>query len=250
MHSNLNLKPKLTTINSTKEDVESAIKSLKINSVPGPDGMTGELLTNCASVISEPLAALFTKSLTEGSVPTLLKCAAVVPIYKGGDRSLPSNYRPVSLTPILMKVMEKIVRDNIVTFLRENNLFNPSQYGFMKCRSCLSALLSVYDELINNLSNCQPSCIDMIYLDFAKAFDKVDHGVLLHKLKSMGITCDLGNWLLNFLSDRKHFVRMPGGTSNDGPVLSGVPQGTVLGPLLFLVLLSDISKDIHHSIVW
>ena len=79
--------------------------------------------------------------------------------------------------------------------------------------------------------------------------DKVDHGVLLHKLKSMGITGDLGNWLLNFLSDRKHFVHMPGGISNDGPVLSGVPQGTVLGPLLFLVLLSDISKDINHSSV-
>ena len=101
------MKPKLTTINFTKEDVESAIKSLKINSAPGPDGMTGELLTSCASVISEPLVALFTKSLTEGFVPTLLKRAAVVPIYKGGDRSLPSNYRPVSLTPILMKVMKK-----------------------------------------------------------------------------------------------------------------------------------------------
>ena len=106
-HSNLNLKPKLTTIKFTKEDVESAIKSLKINSAPGPDGMTGELLTNCASVISEPLAALFTKSLTESFVPTLLKRAAVVPIYKGGDRSLPSNYRPVSLTPILMTVIGK-----------------------------------------------------------------------------------------------------------------------------------------------
>ena len=247
-HSNLNLKPKLTTINFTKEHVESAIKSLKINSAPGPDGMTGELLTNCVSVISEPLAALFTKSLTEGSVPTLLKRAAVVPIYKGGDRSLPSNYRPVSLTPILMKVMEKIVRGNIVTFLTENNLFNPSQHGFMKGRSCLSALLSVYDELINNLSNCQPSCIDMIYLDFAKAFDKVDHGVLLHKLKSMGITGDLGNWLLNFLSDRKHFVRMPGGISNDSPVLSGVPQGTVLDPLLFLVTISNTRATFaYHS---
>ena len=129
--------------------------------------MTGELLTKCASVISEPLSAPFTKSLKEGSVPTFLKCPAVVPIYKGGDWSLPSNYRPVSLTPILMKVME-----NIVSFLSENDLFNPSQHGFMKARSCLSALVSVYDDLINNLSNRQSSCIDMIYLDFAKSFDK------------------------------------------------------------------------------
>ena len=247
--SNLNLKPKLTTINFTKKVVESAIKSLKINSAPGPDGITGELLTKCASVISKPLGALFTKSLKESSVPTFLKRAAVVPIYKGRDRPLPSNYRPVSLTPILMKVMKKIVRENIVFFLSENYLFNPSQHGFIKGRSFLSALLSVYDDLINNLSNCQPSCIDMIYLDFAKVLDKIDHGVLLHKLKSMGITGDLGNWLLNFLSDRKHFVRMPGGVSNDGPVLRGVPQGTVLGHLLFLVLLSDISKVINHSSV-
>ena len=129
----------------------------------------------------------------EASVPSLLKRAAVVPIYKGGDRSDPSNYRPVSLTTILMKIMEKMV-----AFLSENNLFNPNQHGFMKGRSCLSALLSLYDEIILNLSNSQMSCTNMIYLDFAKAFDKVDHGVLLHKLKQLGITRKLGNWLLSF----------------------------------------------------
>ena len=93
------------------------------------------------------------------------------------------------------------------------------------------------------------SCTDMIYLDFAKAFDKVDHGVLLHKLKQLGITGKLGNWLLSSLSNRNHFVRILGGVSSDGSVLSGVPQGTVLEPLLFLVLLSDISSDINHSSV-
>ena len=242
IHSNLNTK--LTDIIFTRESVEAAIKSLKANSAPGPDGMTSELLLKCASVISEPLASLFSKSMHEASVPSLLKRAAVVPIYKGGDRSDPSNYRPVSLTPILMKFMEKMV-----AFLSENNLFNPNQHGFMKGRSCLSALLSVYDENILNLSNGQMSCTDMIYLDFAKAFDKVDHGVLLHKLKQLGITGKLGNWLLSFLSNRNHFVRILGGVSSDGSVLSGVPQGTVLGPLLFLVLLSDISSDINHSSV-
>ena len=128
-------------------------------------------------------------------------------------------------------------------------LFNPNQHGIIKGRSCLSALLSVYDEIILNLPNSQMSCTDMIYLDFAKAFDKVDHGVLLHKLKQLGITGKLVNWLLSFLSDRNHFVRIPGGVSSDGSVLSGVPQGTVLGPLLFLILLSDISSDINHSSV-
>ena len=109
IHSNLN--PKLTDIIFTRESVEAAIKSLKANSAPGQDGMTSELLSNCASVISEPLASLFSKSMHEASVPSLFKQAAVVPIYKGRDRSDPSNYRPVSLTPILMKIMEKIVRE-------------------------------------------------------------------------------------------------------------------------------------------
>ena len=137
----------------------------------------------------------------------------------------------------------------MVTCLSENKLFNPSQHGFMKDRSCLSALLSVYDELIQNILSNQSSCIDMIYLGFAKAFDKVDHDVLLHKLQKLGITENLGKWILDFLFDRNHFVRLPGGVSNDGPVLSDVPQGTVLGLLLFLVLLSDISTDINHSSV-
>ena len=111
----------------------------------------------------------------------------------------------------------------MITFLSENKLFKPSQHGFMKGRSCLSALLSVYDELIQNLSNNESSCIDMIYLKFTEVFDKVDHGVLLHKLKKLGITWNLGKWILNFLSDRKHFVRLSGGVSNNGTVLSGVP---------------------------
>ena len=111
------MSPKLTDITFTKDIVESAIKSLKINSAPGPDGMTCEILAKCAPVISEPLAALFSKSLSEGSVPNLLKRAAVVPNFKCDDKSDPSNYRPVSLTPILMKVIEKIIRENMVTFL-------------------------------------------------------------------------------------------------------------------------------------
>ena len=146
--------------------------------------------------------------------------------------------------------MEKIVREKMVASLPENNIFSPNQHSFMKGRSSLSALLSVYDEIILNLSNSQMACTDMIYLDFAKAFDKVDHGDLLHKLNQIGITGKLGNWLLSFFSNKNHFARIPGGVSSDGSVLSGVPQlGTVLGPLLFLVLLSDISSDINHSSV-
>ena len=118
----------------------------------------------------------------------VLKRAAIVPIYKSGDKSLPSNYRPISLTPILMKILERVIRKQVII---ERGYLNSSQHGFREGRPCLSALLSVYDDLM--LMFTESSCsVDMIYLDFSKAFDKVDHGVLLHKLRDMGIAGNLG----------------------------------------------------------
>ena len=121
---------------------------------------------------------------------------------------------------------------------------NNTQHGFGRGRSCLSALLDVFDDLMHMLSS---DTVDMIYLDFSKAFDKVDHGVLLHKLKDLGITGKLGIWFFQFLTNRTHYVRIPGGISKDSTVLSGVPQGTVLGPLLFLIMISDINKGTTSS---
>ena len=127
------------------------------------------------------------------------KKAAIVPVFKSGDRTVPSNYRPISLTSVIIKVFERVIRKQIVTFLISNGHLNPTQHGFRGWHSCLSTLLSVFDDVMQLLSSGN-NTVDMVYLDFAKAFDKVDHGVLLHKIKTLGITGKLGVWLYHFFN--------------------------------------------------
>ena len=146
---------------------------------------------------------------------------------------------------MIIKVFERIIRKHIVVFLISKGYLNPTQHGFRGGHSCLSALLNVLDDIMHLMSG--GNIVDMVYLDFVKAFDKVDHGVLLHKIKTLGITGKLGVWLYHFLTHRTHFVRLQGSISHDNPVLSGVPQGTVLGPLLFIILMGDINCDKSSS---
>ena len=208
---------------------------------------------------------MFSQSLTHGFIPSSLKTAAITPVFKSGTKTSPSNYRPISLTSTIIKVFERIIRKQVVAFMNRQGHLNNTQHGFRSGRSCLSALLDVFDDRMHMLSS--DTTVDMIYLDFSKAFDKVDHGVLLHKRRDLGITGKLGIyiyiclfhthmvycyilptiWFFQFLTNRTHYVRIPGGISKDSPVLSGIPQGTVLGPLLFLIMISDINKGTTSS---
>ena len=174
------------------------------------------------------------------------KKAAIVPILISVDRTVPSNDRPISLTSVIIKVFERVICKQIVTFLISKGHLNPTQHGFRGGHSCLSALLSVFDDVIQLLSSGN-NTVNMLYLDFPKAFDKVDHGVLLHKIKILCITGKLGVWLYHFLTGKNNFVRLEGGVSFDSPVISVVPQGTVLGTLLFIILMCDINSGITSS---
>ena len=215
------------------------IKELSSNSA-------ASLLLNCASELARSLLILFKQSLDSGVIDPSFKNAAIVPVFKSGGRIVPSNCRTISLTPVIIKVFERVIRKPIVTFLISNGHLNPTQHVFRGRRSFLSALLSVFDDAMQLLSSGNKT-VDMVYLDFTKAFDKVAHGVLLHKIKMLGITGKLGVWLYYLLTGRTQFVRLQGGVSFDSPVISGVPQGTVLGPLLVIILMCDINNGMTSS---
>ena len=217
------------------------------NSAPGFDGFPAILLKKCKEELCAPLTYIWKESLREGSIPSTLKTAIITPIHKGGSKFSPERYRPVALTSHLIKIFEKIIKKKLVSFFEEYNLFNPGQHGFRKGRSCLSQLLIHFEDLLNIVGRGENA--DVIYLDFSKAFDKVDFNILLQKLSRLGVGGTTYRWIEQFLTNRRQCVAVNGFISAFVEVLSGVPQGSVLGPLLFLVMMKDIDEDTIHAII-
>ena len=239
--------PSISDITFSESDIESAIDELRITSASGPDGFPAALLKNCKQSLAVPLTIFWRKCLDTSHIPSLLKQSVIVPQHKGDSRAVPANYRPIALTSHIIKIFEKILRRHIVNHMNANNLFNPSQHGFRTGRSCLSQLLEHVDTLINILQD--GSNADVVYLDFAKAFDKVDFNIALNKINKLGINGKIYEWIKSFLTHRYQSVIVNGIKSDPQPMISGVPQGSVLGPLIFLILIGDIDKDIVKAIV-
>ena len=229
----------------TKTNIELTLNELSNNSAAGPDNFPAIFLKSCAKELSFPLYLFYRNTLDCGVIPDDLKRARITPIHKGGPRSEPKNYRPVALTSHIIKVLERIIVRQITSFLEKNDKMNPHQHGFRAGRSCLSQLLGHYEKILEVLEHNKNA--DVVYLDFRAAFDKVDHGILLHKLRQVGISGDLGVWLHAFLTNRVQTVAVDGALSTPRRVISGVPQGTVVGPLLFLIHILDINENVCYS---
>ena len=237
--------PCLENFNFDENDIKIAIDRIRAYSACGDDEVPAVPLKSCKNEISYPIYLLWKHSLESGFIHEMYRSQTITPVFKKGSKSIPENYRPISLTSHIIKIFERIMHKQISDHLENNSLLSVNQHGFRSKRSCLSELLAHYANTIENVFSGSDS--DTLYLDFSKAFDKVDHALLSKKLKLHGIQGKVLKWIMAFLTNRTQRVVINGESSITRVVISGVPQGTVLGPLLFLIYLNDIENAVTHS---
>ena len=232
----------LYTLQILESDIADVIQTLIENKASGEDQISHKILKGTCNSIKKPLSILYNRSLRECKFPSLWKSGMVMPLYKKGPSELPSNYRPVSLLCAVGKVMERVVFKYLYNFFQINNLIYPYQSGFIPGHSTVYQLIDIYHQICQSIDAKQHTC--MVFCDISKAFDRVWHKGLIFKLRQNGIHGELLSSISDYLSQRKQKVFIGSSMSDFQFLSAGVPQGSVLGPLFFLIYVNDIADNL------
>ena len=232
------------SFNEIGEEDVNVIDKLPSKTSSGVDGISTNLLKDITYLISKPLTLIINQCLETGIFPSKLKIAKVIPILKRGDETIFDNYRQISILPSIPEVFERIIVNQIHNYFHVNDLYFCSHYGFRKEHSTELAVLELIDTITQHLDKGTTPI--NVYLDLSKAFDTLDHNILLHKLKHVGIEGTALRLFESYLNERQQYVDLDGKTSNNNRILTGVPQGSILGSLLFIIYINDIAQSSKH----